>query len=261
MKQLLLPFIIFCSTIIVSAQNINDQVQSLQLNTSPAYVVLGVEPENIQRPNSPTDFIAGVQSAIVNDKIQPNFAMETSPYYWSKNKRNSKKFNATEYLFSNNYGENLLKSITFSFATSSSDSLVFSKLKSGMALGIGMHVQLVQGAPSKNTKKKLYDWYQTNYLRLVLENLIIKLENDEEVDNIEEWFSEIKEAGSFKEVNESEKNIIISLLKEKLKKNEFIKSDLSSIRTMRDKLIAKSEKDLEAININFLLQEKVLCLS
>ncbi|HEY0652943.1 MAG TPA: hypothetical protein VGD65_07435, partial [Chryseosolibacter sp.] len=61
-------------------KNINDQIKGLQVNSSPAYVVLGVEPENIQRPNSPSEFVASVQSANVNGQLAPNFALETTPF-------------------------------------------------------------------------------------------------------------------------------------------------------------------------------------
>ena len=55
---LLVPVLISC--LVMSAQ---ENFKSLQLNSSPAYVVLGVDPENIQRPNSPGDFVANAQSA------------------------------------------------------------------------------------------------------------------------------------------------------------------------------------------------------
>src|SRR5689334_3661819 len=65
--------------------------ESLKLTSAPAYTILGVDPQNIQRPSTPADFIAGAQSAVVNGKLQPNFAIEATPYYWKHPKTTAGK--------------------------------------------------------------------------------------------------------------------------------------------------------------------------
>lgn len=253
MKYLTFIIILVYSFTVCFAQdkkpsNVGGQIETLQINSSPGYVIIGIEPENIQRPNSPAAFVAGVQSAIVNGKMQPNFAMETSPYYWSKKNTDSKTFDATDFLFGNNYGKNLLRSITFSFATSTSDSVVFGKLKPGTALGLGMHVQLIQGKPSPNTRKKLYDWYQNSYAESVLGQMAADIRANKEIENVTEWLDDILEVGSYKSLPESEKNLIKILLKEKLKKNAIDTSDLMKIFNLKSKFEEKSAGSLESVN-------------
>lgn len=145
--------------------------------------------------------------------MQPNFAMETSPYYWSKKNTDSKTFDATDFYLEITT-EKSFKKHYFSFATSTSDSVVFGKLKPGTALGLGMHVQLIQGKPSPNTRKKLYDWYQNSYAESVLGQMAADIRANKEIENVTEWLDDILEVGSYKSLPESEKNLIKILLKE-----------------------------------------------
>jgi hypothetical protein len=208
-------------------QNIEEQFKSLQLNSSPAYVVLGVEPENIQRPNSPNDFIASVQSALVNDRLQPNFAMETSPYYWGKKKPDSKKFNVYDYILKNDYWDNLAKSISFSFATSPSDSFTFGSIPVGTGLGIGMHMQLVHGKVSNNVRKNLSEWFLQGRMNLLLEQLAEILEQGGKIDDMGDYIDKAISRGSLKEMSAEDKNIISNLLK-----NKLTGKDLSTINSL-----------------------------
>jgi hypothetical protein len=70
--------------------SLGDHFKSLQLTSSPAYVILGVEPENIQRPNSPLILLLTLNSAIVKRQITTNFAIETSPYFGVKETKTQK---------------------------------------------------------------------------------------------------------------------------------------------------------------------------
>ncbi len=236
-------------TITVFAQSdIEKQFKSLQLNSSPAYVVLGVEPENIQRPNSPNDFIASVQSALVNDKLQPNFAMETSPYYWGKKKPDSKKFNVYDYILNNDFWQNMAKSITFSLATSPSDSFTFGTIPVGTGLGIGMHMQLLHGKVSNNVRKNLTEWYIYNRMQGMLESMISTLEQGGTIDDIDEFIDEVIAKGSFKSMADGEKDIVRNLLKGKVKKNSLSDKDLKVVRKIRDQANDKSKQTIDRVN-------------
>jgi hypothetical protein len=174
--------------------------------------------------------------------------METTPYYWGKKKPDSKKFNILDYILSNNYGENLAKSISLSIATSASDSAVFGKIPTGTGLGIGMHAQLIQGKVSNNVRKNLTDWYESSRFQNVLNSIIQSLEGGTNIDNIDEWMDETLSKGNNKTIPDGEKQIIKALLKKKLKKGLFISSDLDQIRKLRNELDDKSEKALEKVN-------------
>jgi len=127
--------------------------ETLKLTSAPAYTVLGVDPQNIQRPATPTDFIAGAQSAIVNGKLQPNFAIEATPYYWKHPKTDTgKRVSLYEFIKNdNNVFDNIAKTFTFSFATSESDTLAFGDLEPGTGFGIGFKCNLFNGKVSRKT--------------------------------------------------------------------------------------------------------------
>ncbi|MFN8242765.1 MAG: hypothetical protein U0X40_01820 [Ferruginibacter sp.] len=238
------------------AQNsIEDQVKSLRLNSSPAFVVLGVDPENIQRPNSPTDFIASVQSALVNEKLQPNFAMETSPYYWSKGKSGAKKFDVHEYLLKNDFWENLARSFTLSFATSPSDSFTFGKIPVGTGLGIGAHMQLFQGHVSPTVSKNLTTWHINNKVEINWEQLIADLETNGKINDMENWLENqinrwnksLADKGKIPYSADEIENIKLAF-KSAFPKNTATPKDLPRIRALRDKTKAVSQNAVEKIN-------------
>ncbi len=248
-KLILLPLIFLFFAVTGYAQSdIEKQFKSLQLNSSPAYVVLGVEPENIQRPNSPTDFIASVQSAMVNSRLQPNFAMETSPYYWGKKKPDSKKFNVYDYILKNDFWQNMAKSITFSFATSPSDSFTFGAIPAGTGLGLGMHMQLLHGKVSNNVRKNLTEWYIHSRMQGMLESMISTLEQGGTIDDIDEFIDDVIAKGSFKSMSDGEKDIVRNLLKSRVKKNSLSEKDLKAIRKLRDQANDKSQETIDRVN-------------
>lgn len=150
MKKIFTLVIFFCG---VRSFCQDPKFETLKLTSAPAYTVLGVDPQNIQRPTTPTDFIAGAQSAIVNGKLQPNFAIEATPYYWKHPKTDSGK-RVSLYQFikdDNNVLNNIARTFTFSFATSESDTLTFGDLDPGTGFGIGFRCNLFNGSISRKT--------------------------------------------------------------------------------------------------------------
>ncbi len=150
MKKIFTLVIFFCG---VKSFCQDPKFETLKLTSAPAYTVLGVDPQNIQRPTTPTDFIAGAQSAIVNGKLQPNFAIEATPYYWKHPKTDSgKRISLYQFIKDdNNVFNNIAKTFTFSFATSESDTLTFGDLEPGTGFGIGFRCNLFNGNVSRKT--------------------------------------------------------------------------------------------------------------
>jgi hypothetical protein len=233
-----------------SQGNIEDQFRKLRLNSSPAYVVLGVEPENIQRPNSPTDFLACVQSAVVNDRLQPNFAIETSPYYWSSKKAGLQKFDATYFLVNNNYWENLQKSFTISFATSSADTVLFGNKRAGTGLAGGFHLQLMQGKLSPRVEKNLSAWFYASRIQLLYNSLIQALEgaDDATVDDVDSFITDLLEKGSLKSLPEMEKENIRLLFLKRLDRISLTQEDLVYLRRSRGEIERVSQSAITRVN-------------
>lgn len=123
------------------------EVEKLKLTSNPAYVILGVEPTNIERPSTPREFITGVQAGIVNGKLKPNFAMEFNPFIWASNQdtsdRDAKWFKAANYIIDHNWYQNFKKSFGFSIATSATDTTIFGSLKAGTGLSFGLKANLL----------------------------------------------------------------------------------------------------------------------
>lgn len=226
--------------------------KSLQINSTPAFVMLGVEPENIQRPNSPTQFAANVQNAVVNGILQPNFALETTPYYWSHPKENSTRNNLLNYISSTNYGENLARSITFSLATSSTDSLTFGNIPSGTGFGIGLHLQLIQGHVSENTRVNILTLCSDIAIQGILESLLATLEADKNIDNVDDRIEleiqRLADQPMFNKYSETDKRSIKELLRLQIRKKSLTPDNKPAIQLLINRIKKKSVEANSKLN-------------
>ncbi|GEP97885.1 hypothetical protein [Chitinophaga cymbidii] len=136
----------------------NPNVKALEITSNPGYVLLGVQPTNISRPSTPRDFVAGMQSAVVNGRLQPNFAMEANPFNWFKKQSKEKdyRFIADDYL-SPKAGPAIRRNFAISLATSESDTIVFGDLQKGMGLGYGLRFTIFPGTVNKATLRNVTD--------------------------------------------------------------------------------------------------------
>jgi hypothetical protein len=230
--------------------SIGDKFKSLQLNSSPAFVIIGVDPENIYRPNSPTDFLANSQSAIVNGRLQPNFALETSPYFWKKMAVKQNTFNILNYLLEKDYFQKLAESFTFSFATSPADTVLFSNLNAGTALGLGIHLQLAQGALGKKNLKNLNSWFYSSRLASIYLYITNKLVRgkDNYIDDLNLFIDKVLSSNTFKLIPEKEKSVLKSLVLQTIKKPSLDATDLSYIRRLIANINNDAEKSLSELN-------------
>lgn len=173
--------------------------ESLKLNSAPAFVALGIEPENIQRPSSPTQFISGLQSSIVNGKLKPNVAFEFTPFYISKpNNEDSTKFRPAEYILSpSNFVQKIIKTTSLSLATSESDTVVFGKLKSGTGLGVGIRFLIAETSPKKSVVNLLKEWNEAVIKASFYSDIISKINSmDNEPANVQAYSSLILDLAS-----------------------------------------------------------------
>jgi hypothetical protein len=131
----------------------------LELTSSPAYVLLGVQPTNIIRPSTPRDFAAGLQYFNINGVIQPGFAMEVNPFNWGKKEveNNSSSFVANDF-FDKRAWPAIKKNFSLSIATSSTDTAIFGNLQKGTGVGFGIRATIVPGTVHKPTYDNFYAW-------------------------------------------------------------------------------------------------------
>ena len=148
MKKTVMLFILFQAIFYstrVTAQEASPKFENLKLNSSPGFIVLGIEPDNIQRPGTPSKFIGGILNSTVNGKLKPNIAVELSPYYLINQKDTNSKRLETDFLKKTGFFKTIGKTLTLSIATSESDTVVFGKLKPGTGLGTGLRFLLIDG--------------------------------------------------------------------------------------------------------------------
>lgn len=128
--------------------------ESLKLNSSPAFVMLGIEPDNIQRPSTPGKLVAGLQNAVVDGKLQPNAAFEITPYYLlAPRDTTSKRFDPVYYLLDKkNTAETMFRTLSVSLATSATDQATFGDLQAGTGAGIGLRTQIIDGKAGRRLK-------------------------------------------------------------------------------------------------------------
>ncbi|HKR04360.1 MAG TPA: hypothetical protein VJY62_06940 [Bacteroidia bacterium] len=116
-KYVIIIFLLqgFC----VYAQNDTKvSLDQLQTPSSPAFNLLGIDPENIERPKNPTDFSLSLNNATQDfTTIPKSYAIEFAPY-WTFDGRNS---TFKDYI-SNKMGSNILQSLTISAGTTTKTS-------------------------------------------------------------------------------------------------------------------------------------------
>ena len=257
MRSIFLMLLLFVFSKTVTSQG-KPKFESLKLNSAPAFVILGVEPENIQRPTTPTEFIAGLQSSIVNDALKPNVAFELTPYYMVNpiKRNNAKRFDAPNYFFSRdgNLFTTIKKSLSISLATSESDTVKFGKLDPGTGLGLGMRFILIDGKPSKEllewNKQQIRTVFFNDLNSLIVSlppgNVDMKLILDKAVDN----FLNI----SVKNLNigkESEVKSMIYKIRDDIM-YDLVTKKISPDKDVLDSLFDKKQMEEAAIESNLL---------
>ncbi|MBP6624816.1 MAG: hypothetical protein KA198_06570 [Chitinophagaceae bacterium] len=157
MKKLYV-FVFLLNLYSATQAQIEENLKELELTSNPAYVLLGVQPTDIQRPSTPRDFTSGIQSAMVNGVLQPNFAMEFNPFNWIKKPQvNTHSFIANDY-FSKKAWPAIKKNFAFSLATSPTDTMVFGSFDQGTGLGYGFRVTIFPGKVNQATTADFTSW-------------------------------------------------------------------------------------------------------
>lgn len=222
--------------------------ETLKLNTSPAYNVLGVDPQNIQRPGSPGDFVAGAQSAVVNGRLQPNFAMETTPYYW-KHIKNDQDKRVSIYDFlkpQQNIFKNISQTFTLSLATSASDTSTFNL--PGTGLGIGIKFNLFNGRISKKTVVQISRLVEVKLFNNLYHDINSKLRIDDSVDvnsTIEAWLI-TKKKGDIE--LDALMDYIAAYVKKDLRKKQLTLNDTGFVKALINKNAQQEAAHLSTLN-------------
>lgn len=136
-------------------------VNSLRAPSSPAFVIMGLQPSNIENPTDPADFIVSLRNATDNYSMIPrNFAIEFAPgWVFCGRKITYKNF------LSNNIGQNIWQSSTISFGFNTTDLTDSTSLTQS---GFGFKMSIFRGKLDSN-----YQGYHTKMstAMVILKNL------------------------------------------------------------------------------------------
>ena len=144
--SLLLAGACVAAPVILSAQEGDlAELADLRTPTSPAFILLGVEPTSIERPTTPRALALGLASDTRNATIIPeNYALEVAPYWLSR-----RDIEFEDYFESRGLAT-IVQTLSFSFATSRDPEELGD---SSTAVAWGVRFVLSRGAPSARAKR------------------------------------------------------------------------------------------------------------
>lgn len=160
-------------------------IDQMRTPLSPAYTILDQTPTTIERPSSVQALSTNIQSAFANGKFKPGIGLELTPF-WMMLKKN---YTITEYLSADpkgrkDYGKLLLQHLSFSAATSSSDTFSVGSITPGLGISYGVRALIWPGNISKRTLAKIEAINTTvkgnSYLNVELENVLSDIESEDE---------------------------------------------------------------------------------
>jgi len=143
------------------------QLDQLQVPSSPAFVLLGVAPNSIERPKNPTDFTFALANATNGFTALPkNFSLEVAPFWlFAKKKPSLSSFISDKPKYS--IPQTLVLSVGTNTAKSAFDSTEFTQVAVGLSLSImrgkvGKEYKIWSDSLSMILKKenqKVESWY------------------------------------------------------------------------------------------------------
>lgn len=145
-------------------------LDQLRAPTSPAFNIIGIEPESVTRPSTPRALNSALVSSVQQGFLSPNVAVEFAPY-WLKSRP---KLNYQQYI-DPTFKQSVLQSSAFSVATKQ----VSNNADSSTLLGLGFRTQWLSGRPSNNT----LELTKSAYLETMLSSIVGELRNDTTIKN------------------------------------------------------------------------------
>lgn len=120
--------------------DLGDTLDAFRTPTSPAFVLLGVEPTSVERPTTPRGVaLSLLSSGLVNGVIPNNYAVEFCPYWLS----NHPDLTYSDYVNAS-IGDQVVQSLSLSLVASQAQSAP----DSGSDIGAGIRFQIHEGGKS-----------------------------------------------------------------------------------------------------------------
>jgi hypothetical protein len=188
---------------------------------------------------------------VVNGKLQPNFAIEATPYYWKHPKDDtiSKRISLYQFLgHKNTFLENIARTFTFSFASSESDTAVFGNFDPGLGFGVGFKCNLVNGNVSRKTMVQLSSLIESKLIYNLYTVIKDQLEVNDEAnlnDIINKWKAGKKDklAG-----REDLGNYVIDFVRKELGKVRLTADDINFLHEKMEAIDKLDRDNLSVLN-------------
>lgn len=179
MKKLILSFLFFMPLSLFSQETEEASVDLLKVPASPAFIILGIQPTEIERPSSPTDFLLSIQNATQDFNTLPrDYAVEFNPFWTfgiDSDNFTMAKFNGDQSIW-----KNIAQSTTLSIGTTPFEVNDSSEITS---MGLGLKFSLLRGELAKDKNSELGQKQQA------INNAV----NDLKIKSIEEYKENDKE--------------------------------------------------------------------
>jgi hypothetical protein len=131
------PFMLVCLSLLAAAAAAQPDLQLLQAPSSPAFVLLGVEPASVERPGDPSDLSVSLLTATQKFSVLPqNYAMGFAPY-WLLGA--GKRVTFDQWRREGSLATTIAQTLDLSFAAVSRETDV-------TALGVGLRFSLRRGS-------------------------------------------------------------------------------------------------------------------
>lgn len=173
-QMLFLTLMLYCILLNAQSGSPVPEFKQLEITSSPAYMLLGVQPTNISRPSTPREFSTSLNYVNIDGVLQPSFALETNPLNWQtekqKKKNESYNFDANKY-FDHNIFNGIKNNFSLSIATSNTDSVSLGELGKGTGVGLGLKTSLIPGIVQKKTFKQYQNFALATAKKMCLEEL------------------------------------------------------------------------------------------
>jgi Putative MetA-pathway of phenol degradation len=167
MKKALLTFIFGSSILLAFGQELEEKITKLKAPSSPASVIIGIQPATISKPKSWEALEAGLFTNYYNQSsgltIPNDYALEFTPYWMRKDVYVPMSDFATPSI-----GKSLQQNLSFSIA--STKNFIIHDTVHRDAIGFGARTMLWQG--SKKEVKKVNDGIELARQKLALKNLV-----------------------------------------------------------------------------------------
>ena len=180
MRRIILALVLALGSVVGSpAQTVT--VDELSAPTTPAFVLLGVSPASVERPESGKAFVFNALNKLTSSGGLPeDYAFELTPFWMKSNRRLSFAEYQRPALW-HGIGQSLRISVATApipGATKNADPL-------GTKLAIGFNTQVRNGRPNPTMNMRLEALYARNKTLLALDRELEKLEEDLEANQVQ----------------------------------------------------------------------------